>query len=100
MGFPTANLKIPVEIENGLYFGLADTKPSLVFVGAAETFGEIKQKVEVYILDFEGNLYDRELEVELIKKTRPSIKFKTKEELIEQMKEDEKMAREFFKSNK
>lgn len=107
LGFPTANIDLTIDVESGLYLGWVEINPStssrqklasLIFVGANETFGETEKKVEVYILDFKEDLYGQEISVEIIKKMRDVIKFNSPEELIEQMKKDEKSAREYFKS--
>lgn len=100
MGFPTANLPAQKGLEEGIY--LATTYwnnrsfPSLAFVGAARTFGESERKVEVYLLDFSGDLYGQELDVQLIKKVRDNKKFDSAEALVAQMKEDERVARKYF----
>ena len=126
LGFPTANLEAPEGIEEGIWAGLTTIAtsrsippslprrpacgtgrqsgawggklPCLIFVGAAETFGEKEKKLEVYILDFDQDLYGVEIEVELIKKLRNNIKFDSQDELIGQMHEDERTARDFFKT--
>jgi riboflavin kinase/FMN adenylyltransferase len=98
LGFPTANMDAPKEIDEGIYVGQANEKPALIFIGAAETFDETDRKAEVYILDFSGDLYGQILEIELLKKIRGNQKFDSKEELIAQMMQDEKQAREFFGS--
>lgn len=71
--------------------------PSIVFIGVAETFGDTEKQVEVYILDFNRNIYGQEITVQLLDKLRPSAKFASADELIAQMKRDEHAAREFFK---
>jgi len=102
LGFPTANLNVDPEMEEGIYAGFCTIIPersrraSLIFVGAAETFGESEKRIEIYILDFEGDLYDKELRVELIEKIRDNQKFESEADLIRQMKEDERAARDFF----
>lgn len=103
LGFPTANIEAPKNVEDGLYIGFChsvpnDRKPALIFIGASETFNEHDRKAEVYILDFEGDLYGQKIEVEVLKKLRENQKFDSQEALIEQMKEDEVAAREFFGS--
>ncbi|OGE83957.1 MAG: hypothetical protein A2846_00190 [Candidatus Doudnabacteria bacterium RIFCSPHIGHO2_01_FULL_49_9] len=107
LGFPTANIEVPVSVEDGLYLAMTNSKfqisktekfPSLAFVGAAETFGEKEKKLEVYILDFNRDLYGKEIEVQLLEKLRKNIKFNSQEELVSQMKDDEKAARKFFKT--
>lgn len=98
MGFPTANFDLPQDIEDGIYVGLADKKPALVFIGANLTFSENTKHGEVYILDFNEDLYGQEIEVEILKKIRENQKFESQAELVEQMKKDEAVAREFFGS--
>lgn len=104
LGYPTANIHVAEdEIEEGIHVGHARIEggkplPSLVFIGAAETFNEFEKKIEVHILDFSENIYDKEMSVELIEKIRDNQKFASEQELIVQMKADEKVAREFFNS--
>jgi len=113
LGFPTANLEIDKNAEEGIFLGFTrinnapqpflrlrrgegEILPSLIFIGASKTFGETDKKAEIYILGFAGDLYGKELKVELVKKLRENVKFNSKEELIEQMREDERLAREYF----
>ena len=109
LGFPTANVEAPTDIEDGLYLAWTNTDhqvrpseklPSLVFIGANETFDEKERGAEIYIIDFDGNLYGKVLEVEIIKKLRPVIKFSSSHMLIQQMKSDVAEARRFFKKLK
>jgi len=101
LGFPTANLdKIP-PIDTGVYLavaGVAGKKmPALAFKGTAQTFNEDTEMFEIYILDFKQDIYGEQMSVELFDKIRGVIKFEHREELVEQMKKDEAVAREFFK---
>ena len=113
LGFPTANLKAKTNLPEGIYIAITRTHshilknvrmsrtgegglPSLVFIGPARTFGETKGEVEVYILDFEGNLYGEKINVELLRKIRDNIRFSSAKDLIGQMNEDQKVARKFF----
>ena len=72
--------------------------PSIIFIGAVETFGENEKKLEVYILDFNRDIYGQEITVQLLEKIRDNEKFDSQEELVTQMKKDEHRAREFFKT--
>ena len=114
MGFPTANIEAPQDLEDGIYVGLAAvavdqdvlmTMEALVFIGASKTFGETDRKAEIYILGLdevlkpEENLYDKEIVVETLKKLRDNKKFGSQEELVVQMKVDELEARKFFQGN-
>ena len=101
LGFPTANLNLFKSIPEGIY--ISKTKinkmeyKSITFIGIAKTFGEKRFNAESYILDFNKNIYGNWISVKLIKKMRRNIKFESAEKLVEQMKEDEKAARKYFR---
>lgn len=100
LGYPTANIAVTPSTSEGIYLGwtVVDGKrySSLVFIGAAITFGETDKKAEVYLLDFRQNLYDKNIEVSIIKRLRDNIKFPSAKALVKQMKKDEQQARAFF----
>jgi len=103
LGFPTANIDyedillpktgvylVKVNIDNKNYYGLAN-------VGFNPTINVSKNKrLEVYILDYNDNSYDKEVIVTFIKRLRDELKFDTVEELIKQMENDEINARNFI----
>ncbi len=107
-GFPTANISVPSEVDDGIYLGYAvilsdltnvrkgEKLPALIFVGAALTFGDTERFAEAYILDFHGDLYDLPVEFHLLERLRDARKFVSAEEMIKQIKEDEKIARVYF----
>jgi riboflavin kinase/FMN adenylyltransferase len=104
LGFPTANL-VPDDAlvcpGHGVYACLADTltgtggRPAAVNVGVRPTFvtgrGEL---VEAYILDFEGDLYGKQLRLDFLSRLRGERRFQSAEALIEQMRGDVEQARE------
>ena len=100
LGFPTANIAVKINIDEGIYISNTIFKKvkyaSLTFIGEAETFQEKLFQAETYILDFNSNLYNQWISVELIKKIRGNKKFRSEGALIEQMKKDELVARGFF----
>jgi len=100
LGYPTANIEVGSETPEGIFIGFATIAgvrhPSLIFVGKALTFDEHDKKAEIYILDFDTDIYGKNLFVEIHKKLRENIKFDSSDELIQQMKKDELQAREFF----
>ena len=56
--------------------------------------------VEVNILDFESDIYGKQLKVIFIDKIRDQIKFSNQNELIEQMNNDKKTAKKLLKDLK
>lgn len=102
LGFPTANIVVSKKVEEGIYVSKVylgnKTYNALTFIGAAITFGDKKVQAESYILDFNQDIYGKEIEVEISKKIRGNEKFETIEELVKAMKKDEKEAREYFKN--
>jgi riboflavin kinase/FMN adenylyltransferase len=97
LGFPTANLETGAEQAlpaDGVYTSRAfiDDKahPAMTNIGFQPTFGGNKHLVEVYLMDYRGDLYGRELAVEIIERLRGEKKFETPEELKKQIAEDVK----------
>jgi riboflavin kinase/FMN adenylyltransferase len=98
LGFPTANI-VPDDAltcpGHGVYACLADGRPAAVSVGVRPTFetgrGEL---VEVYILDFEGDLYGIGLCLEFLERLRGERRFDTSEALVVQMHLDVERTRE------
>ena len=98
LGFPTANL-IPDDAlvcpGHGVYACLADERPAAVNVGVRPTFvtgrGEL---VEAYILDFEGDLYGKDLRLDFLSRLRGEKRFQSAEELVAQMHRDVERTRE------
>ncbi|MBI4038502.1 riboflavin kinase [Candidatus Daviesbacteria bacterium] len=100
LGFPTANINLTKKIPEGIYISQVRIKakkyPSLTFIGKVKTFNEDKYQAEVYILDFNQDIYHQCISVKLIKKIRSNQKFNSSKDLIAQMKKDELDARKYF----
>jgi riboflavin kinase/FMN adenylyltransferase len=102
LGFPTANL-VPEEAlacpGHGVYACLAEGAPAAVSIGVRPTFqtgrGEL---IEAYVLDFEGDLYGRELRLDFLARLRGERRFETAEALIEQMRSDVQHTREIARN--
>jgi len=98
LGFPTANL-LPDEAlvcpGHGVYAALADGRPAAVSIGVRPTFGSGRHElVEVYVLDFSGDLYGQQLTVDFLARLRGERRFESVESLIAQMDVDVQAARE------
>jgi len=95
LGFPTANINPHHEVlpPAGIYIVkiLLDDKEmhGLCYIGSRPTFEGRRQKnIEVYIFNFNKNIYGKYLEVQFIKKIRADKKFPSSEALIKQIKKD------------
>jgi riboflavin kinase / FMN adenylyltransferase len=105
IGFPTANIDFESNqnIELGVYAAttVVDgiTYKSAAHIGPASTFGKKKVTFEVFILDFDKDIYDQNIEVELVKKIRGTVKFNSVQELIIQMNQDVESARNILQVN-
>lgn len=100
LGFPTANVNLNKNISAGIYISKTRVNnsiyPSLTFIGTAKTFNDICFQAENYILDFNKDIYDKWITVNLLKKIRQNKKFNSTKQLIVQMKKDEAVARKYF----
>ena len=65
-----------------------NTHKVIVNIGAKPTYDIDSHTVEVHIIDFEGNLYGKEITVTLLKYLRPICKFDCERQLVEQLKID------------
>lgn len=104
LGFPTANVHLPIdrcraERMGGVWLArviLTDTGErywGLVNVGVRPTVEDAGTcKAEAWLLDFGGDLYGREIVIELLKFLRPEAKFGSVEELRAAMEEDKQNA--------
>ncbi len=96
LGFPTANLDVTGLIlpPNGVYSGLAVVKEKshrvALNIGFRPTIASQtpQLRVEAHLLDFDGDLYGQDLEIQLGEKLRDERKFNSPNELREQIKLD------------
>jgi riboflavin kinase/FMN adenylyltransferase len=95
LGFPTANLDMKPEQaspDNGIYATITQVDgkrfPSATNIGTRPTFGEGKRLVETHLLNYQGNLYGKEIRVEFVQKLRDEERFASSQELETQIKED------------
>jgi len=100
LGFPTANLDIKPEQalpSDGVYVTIAYVNhkllPSVTNIGTRPTFGGGKRTVETCLLDYEGQLLEQKLTIDLVDRLRDEKKFDTSEELKAQIERDIAQAR-------
>ncbi|MCR5527847.1 MAG: bifunctional riboflavin kinase/FAD synthetase [Saccharofermentans sp.] len=106
LGTPTVNLT-PAEYKilppDGVYISILKVKgeysryPAVTNIGCNPTVAEDGRRViETHILDYSGDLYGREIEVDLYRKLRGEIKFEGKDALREQIFKDIEHAKDYI----
>ena len=105
LGFPTANIKLSSQEKllpaSGIYavkFFVGNEKHiGLLSIGNRPTFyNEGELVTEVYIYDFNREIYGKEVTVELVERLRGEEKFNSAEELINQMNKDKENGLKIF----
>src|SRR5262249_61743337 len=104
IGFPTANLEMIETVipGDGVYAVWAEvgeqTWAGAANIGPNPTFGEQTRKVEVHLIDFEGDLYGQSLRMEFIDRLRDTRPFASVDELVDQLRNDVARARQIVES--
>jgi len=99
LGFPTANIEPEKELvpARGVYAAWAriddKTYGSVLNIGMNPTFDDDKMSIEVHLLDFQGDIYGKNLEILFMEKLRDEKKFSGPAELIVQIRKDVEQAR-------
>lgn len=104
LGYPTANIAletnyklipqngvyaVKLHVENKVYDGMLN-------IGLNPTFDDKGWSIEVHLFDFQGDLYNKFVTLELIEYVRAEVKFATMEALAEQLKKDEDRIRKIL----
>ena len=106
LGYPTANINPHHEAipPSGVYAVRVRFKKrvlkGVLNIGSKPTFYSPKDRktaIEVHIFDFDKRIYGRELEVLFVKKIRDEFKFKDKDALVAQIRQDEAIARKLLR---
>jgi riboflavin kinase/FMN adenylyltransferase len=104
LGYPTMNVACDNTVQEGIYVSnvVIDlvTYNAVTFIGAAKTFDEQIFQSETYILEFDKDIYGKEVEITLLKKLRDNMKFESEDALREQMQIDVEETRKFFAEHK
>jgi riboflavin kinase/FMN adenylyltransferase len=104
IGFPTANLQIEEAYKlipgDGVYAVKVDFDGyrynGMLNIGFRPTVNGQNKKIEVHILDFNNEIYGRKISIAFVKKVRDEIKFKTIEDLREQLIKDKHIISEIL----
>lgn len=100
LGFPTAN--VPLAPGTGLGHGIYAVRvhaagmhySAAAYLGTRPTFDDGAPVLEVFLFEFDGDLYGHEIEVEFIEFIRPDRRFDNAQDLQAQMDKDCAQARE------
>ncbi|MDG1331061.1 MAG: bifunctional riboflavin kinase/FAD synthetase [Crocinitomicaceae bacterium] len=108
IGFPTANLDIESDIKLipklGVYavnvvLGDGTIKEGMMNIGLRPTIANHDDlSLEVNLFDFEGDLYDQYITVQLLSRFRDEMKFDSIPDLMEQLNHDKETIRAYFNS--
>ena len=103
LGFPTVNVQAPASAgaHAGVWAGWIrwlrqDWRMAVINVGRRPTFGDSGLSVEAHILDFVGELYGREIELQLVHKLRAEQRFHSVQALVDQISRDIEQTRALF----
>jgi riboflavin kinase/FMN adenylyltransferase len=106
LGFPTANIGVTADralpaygiYATWAYLGEA-RYASVTSIGTRPTFEGVLPSVETFIFDFNRDIYDQILRIELVARLRPEIKFDSVAALVEEMNRDVARSREILASS-
>lgn len=110
IGFPTANVEPDSDLlipKDGIYASIAfidsdnaeqDGRPAMTYIGTRPTVNTGSRLVETHLLDFDGDLYGRELRADFVAHLRDDERFDSLESMVEQLAHDEHFAREILRS--
>lgn len=106
IGYPTANVDIKESYKlipkTGVYVVKSTIDKKVIFgimnIGNRPTLDGGYQTIEVHFLDFNANLYNKNLTIELLYFLRNEKKFNSIENLILQIREDEQIARNYLRN--
>ncbi len=104
INYPTANLKLKEKYKlvpkNGVYVIQSSLSGKRFFgitsIGTNPTVGGMEKTIETYYMDFEGDLYGKEITIEFLKFIREEEKFDSIETLRQEIIKDEIFAKEFL----
>ncbi len=106
LNYPTANLYIEEEYKlipkNGVYIVQSQIDGKTYFgmmnIGTNPTVNGTKQTIETHFFDASFNLYDKKIQIEMLKRIRDEKKFDSVDQLQEAMQGDEDFSREYINS--
>jgi riboflavin kinase/FMN adenylyltransferase len=105
LGYPTANIQVSTTDKlipaGGIYIvqGIVEdvTFDGMMYIGPRPSIADgLPTVIEVHLLDFAGNIYDKKVNVKVIHRLRGDMKFENLDALAAQMKLDERATRTYL----
>lgn len=102
LGFPTANIRLQdgQSLRHGIYAVRVSAggqrHDGAAYLGTRPTFDDGAPLLEIFLFDFEGNLYGQDIRVEFIEFIRADAKFRSGTDLAKQMEADCAKAKEIL----
>jgi len=109
-GFPTINIKLidnKLNVKNGVYVvrgtlcrdeacPVSTPFNGMLYIGTRPTLDLQEPTIEIHILDFNEDIYNRQISFKILHKIRDEIQFKNTDALIKQLHQDKKTVYEYF----
>ena len=102
-GFPTANIRLDdsaLYVEKGIYAVSVTVDNQLLkgmlYVGTRPTLDLQEVSIEIHLLEFDENIYNKQIFFQILQKIRNEIHFCNIENLITQLHHDREMVYNFF----
>ena len=106
MGFPTANLEIEQRQAlppDGVYATWAYVNghayESMTNIGKRPTFGVNERNIEVFLLNYSGNIYNKTLKIDIVARLRDEKRFENIDALKKQIEDDVRLGKAILKSH-
>ncbi|NHM01698.1 bifunctional riboflavin kinase/FAD synthetase [Flavobacterium difficile] len=104
IGFPTANIEVPEDYKlipkNGVYIVTVivnnEMVPGMMNIGVKPTLGENNLSVEVHLLNFDKDIYNQKIQVNVLERLRDEQKFASFEKLQSQIELDKQNTIRYF----
>ncbi len=104
LGVPTANLWVPtlkMLPKDGVYATRVKINerfyPGACNIGYRPTFSGKDKSVEVHIIGYKNDIYEKSIDTEFLRRIRDEKRFRSQEELVARIQKDIKVAEDIFK---
>ena len=107
LGYPTANVEVGADMAvpgNGIYATMAlvdgERHMAATSIGTRPTFDGKGRTIEAFLLEFDNNLYNRQLRLEFVHRLRDELKFDSVDDLLKQMELDVEQTRTLLQAER